>query len=169
MHERETIAAARAGSRAAAEQLFDRHWAAAWRLAYAFTRDRPTADDVAQDAFERAFSSLARFDGRSSFRTWLSRIVINRALTVQRQNGRMVLGLEPDAVSAPEHDSDILDAVGRLEPDRRAAVVLRYWLDLTPLEIAQLLELPVGTVHSRLARALAQLRTQLEVEHVERA
>src|SRR3954453_15286926 len=81
---------ARRGSRDAAAELFTRHWRAAWRAAYAVTGRRALADDVAQDAFERAFGALARFDERRPFAPWLHRIVVNRSLDLLRYEGRLV-------------------------------------------------------------------------------
>ncbi len=63
-------------------------------------------------------------------------------------------------------DDEIVRAVARLAADKRLIVALHYWLDYSTPEIARLLELPVGTVASRLSRALEELRTDLEAEHV---
>src|SRR5919108_1427547 len=83
---------ARSGSRDAAAELFSRHWRSAWRAAYAITGRRELADDVAQDAFERAFAALARFDEGRPFGPWLYRIVFNRCLDLLRAERRMVAG-----------------------------------------------------------------------------
>src|SRR5438045_9633552 len=83
---------ARRGSRDAAAELFGRHWRAAWRAAYVITGRRELADDVAQDAFERAFGALSRFDECRPFGPWLHRIVVNRCLDVLRTERRMVAG-----------------------------------------------------------------------------
>jgi RNA polymerase sigma-70 factor, ECF subfamily len=166
--DRQLVAEAAAGSRAAGSELFERHWDTAWRLAYSVSRDRAIADDIAQDAFERAFRGLASFNGRSSFRTWLCRIVANRAVDVAR-GARPWVELEEAATLAPESedeavdDRDVLDAVAALPLERRTVVALRYWGRFTPPEIAEVLDLPVGTVHSRLARALTELRSRLDV------
>jgi RNA polymerase sigma-70 factor, ECF subfamily len=160
----ELVAEARAGSRDAAAELFERHWPTAWRVAFALTGTAAGAEDVAQDAFERAFSALRSFNGRCAFSTWLCRIVVNRALNVRRSEARLV-HVEADAVGlgeVPTGGSEVADAVARLPMDRRAVVVMRYWLGFAPNEIAAILDLPVGTVHSRLARALADLRKELE-------
>jgi RNA polymerase sigma-70 factor (ECF subfamily) len=160
-----------AGSKEAAAELFRRHWSPSWRAAYAITASRASADDVAQDAFQRAFHALASFDGRRSFAAWLHRIVVNRALDLMRSERRLV-GLvasdeaTADAVEEKLRDRELFAALAALEPERRAVVALRYWLDYSPAEIAELLELPVGTVSSRLSRALQELRTQLEANHV---
>jgi RNA polymerase sigma-70 factor, ECF subfamily len=165
--DRRLVGRARRGSEDAVRSLFQRHWERAWSAAFALTGSRTLADEVAQDAFERAFASLGRFKGESAFSTWLFRIVVNRALDVARREHRTA-PTDPGTLALehrqPEPDPDLEAAVARLRPDRRTVVVLRYWLDLTPPEIAAVLALPVGTVHSRLARALADLRSHLEVE-----
>src|SRR5919202_5580783 len=88
---------ARRGAREAAGELFSRHWPAAWRAAYAVTGRRAMADDVAQDAFERAFAALSRFDARRPFAPWLHRIVVNRALDLLQRAaaGRRCRAREP--------------------------------------------------------------------------
>jgi RNA polymerase sigma-70 factor (ECF subfamily) len=124
------------------------------------------ADDIAADAFERAFSALNRFDRRRPFAPWLHRIVVNRALDLLRAERRLVGGeLGPERVAEPEldgGDAELLDAVQALSLQRRAVIILRYGVGMTPTEIARILDLPIGTVNSRLARALEQLRGDYE-------
>lgn len=169
------MAAAAAGSERAGEELFARHWVAAWRLALSVTGSAAAADDIAQDAFERAFRGLADFNGRSSFRTWLSRIVVNRAVDVVRRQERSKSLEVAESLSASRSDDevlsdrDVLDAVAALAPERRTVVALRYWAEHSPAEIAEILDLPLGTVHSRLGRALTDLRSRLETSDVHRA
>lgn len=161
--DRELVEDARRGSHEAAGALFDRHWARAWQVAFTLAGDTETAEDVVQDAFERAFAGLPEFNGRSSFGTWLYRIVVNRALNVRRSERRVLP--TPDRVDAGASAGaapPLADIVRGLPEERRTPIVLRYWLDYTPTEIAELLDVPVGTVHSRLARGLAQLRRHLE-------
>src|SRR2546429_7791044 len=83
---------ARRGSRDAAAELFTRDWRAAWRGAYVVTGRRELADDVAQDAFGRAFAALPRFGERRPFGPWLHRIVVNRCLDLLRTGRRLVSG-----------------------------------------------------------------------------
>ena len=164
------VARARGGSREAAAELFERYWGAAWRAAYAVTGRRAMADDVAQDAFERAFAALGRFDERRPFGPWLHRIVVNRALDLLRSERRLV-GEVAEAAWVDVRDGDValLDAVSALPLQRRVVVVLRFGLGLTPSAIAEVLGVPVGTVSSRLARALVQLRAHYEESGVGRA
>lgn len=170
MTDSQLIQAARGGSRDAAGELFARHWPAAWRAALALTRRRDMAEDVAQDAFERAFAALGRFDEGRPFGPWLHRIVVNRALDLLRAERRLI-GLDgaDEALAGDDcgsGDRALLALVGRLSPERRAVVVLRYGLGYPPPEIARMLGLRVGTVNSRLARALDDLRTTLSAADV---
>src|SRR4051794_14303866 len=98
------VRAACAGDRDAAGVLFGRYWQSAWRVAYGVTGRRALADDVAADAFERAFAALGRFDERRAFLPWLHRIVVNRALDLLRAERRLV-GSEPlEDAEAPATD-----------------------------------------------------------------
>jgi RNA polymerase sigma-70 factor (ECF subfamily) len=122
--DRELVAQAVAGSVIAGEELFSRHWLAAWRLAFSVTGDAAAADDVSQAAFERAFRGLANFNGRSSFRTWLSRIVLNQSIDLARQQSRLE-PLDPAQTPAPEwsddeaaRDRDLFDALLALPLER---------------------------------------------------
>jgi RNA polymerase sigma-70 factor, ECF subfamily len=172
------VRAACAGDRDAAAALFRRYWLPAWRVAYGITGRRAMADDIAADAFERAFAALGRFDDRRPFVPWLHRIVANRALDLLRAERRLVGGdaaldaAEPRLHELTGGDAELLEAVRDLPLQRRAVVILRYGIGMTPAEIAGVLDVPVGTVHSRLARALDQLRdenTEIEDGDVERA
>lgn len=162
---------ARAGSREAAEELVERHWRPAWRLARGITGDGGLAEDVVQESMLAALNSLHRFEpARAAFGTWLHRITVNRALNVARRGRRhagldaaMGIAADPDA---PFLDAAFLAAIAALRPAHRAVVVLRYGLDYSPPEIADVLEIALGTVNSRLARALETLRETMETPHV---
>lgn len=163
------VRAACGGDGDAAAALFRRHWQPAWRVAFGITGRRAMADDIAADAFERAFAALGRFDERRPFAPWLNRIVVNRALDVLRSERRLIGGelpFEPAAAAGGDADGDreLLEAVQALPLQRRAVVILRYGVGMSPAEIAAVLDVPVGTVHSRLARALDQLREERGVE-----
>jgi RNA polymerase sigma-70 factor, ECF subfamily len=164
--DQQLVEKAREGSSRARARLFQRNWDAAWARAYAVTGRREMAEDVTQDAFERAFAALEGFDGRAAFRTWLLRIVTNRALDVVKREARVVpldSIAEPavDWVDASGDRGAMQQAVATLPTDRRVVVVMRYWLDMPVTEIAASLSVPEGTVHSRLARALDDLRSHL--------
>jgi RNA polymerase sigma-70 factor (ECF subfamily) len=162
------VRAAQRGSQEAIEALFRRHWRQAHRAAYLVVRDPDAAEDIAQEAFLSALRALDRFDRRRPFRPWLHRIVVNRAIdhararTLRREVGEDAVA-EP---AAPEAhfgiDADLSAALADLDPEQRAAVVLRYLLDYTPGEISRMLGVPRGTVNSRLRRGLDHLADTLE-------
>jgi RNA polymerase sigma-70 factor (ECF subfamily) len=162
------VRAAQRGSEEAIEALFRRHWRRAHRAAYLIVRDADAAEDIAQEAFLAAVRALDRFDRRRPFRPWLHRIVVNRAIdhararTLRREVGEEAV-VEP-AAAEPEGglDPDLSAALAELDPEQRAAIVLRYLLEYTPGEIGKMLELPRGTVNSRLRRGLDRLAASLE-------
>lgn len=145
--------------------IFDRHWHRVWRAAYAVTGDRELASDAAQDAFIRAGPTLGRFDRSRPIEPWLVRIAVNRAIDLvrarRREAGEDELP-EPFAFDPPLPDEELAAAIEALGPERRAVIALHYWLDYTTPEIAEILGVPLGTVNSRLARALRDLRHELE-------
>ena len=165
------IRAAQKGSEPAVEELFARHWGAAYRAALLVTGDRSAAEDIAQEAFLAALRALPRFDLRRPLRPWLHRIVVNRAIDWSRARAlRNEVGgdLAADAASSPETggalDEGLAAALMSLGAEQRAVVVMRYLLELTPGEIASALELPRGTVNSRLRRGLDALAEFVEEE-----
>jgi RNA polymerase sigma-70 factor, ECF subfamily len=162
---------AQRGSAAALEQLFRAHWNRAYRAALLVVGDAAAAEDIAQESFLAAVRALDRFDRRRPFGPWLHRIVVNRAIDWGRARAlRRELALdgvaEPAAVAAAvrggERTEELAGALASLVPEQRAVIVLRYLLDYTPGEIAELLDLPRGTVNSRLRRGLDRLGGELE-------
>jgi RNA polymerase sigma-70 factor, ECF subfamily len=151
------------------EALFRAHWAPAHRAAYLIVRDAAAAEDIAQEAFLSAIRALDRFDRRRPFGPWLHRIVVNRAIDWSRSRTLRREVAEPIETEAPEPvaegwSDEIVAALGVLDADQRAAVVLRHMLEYTPGEIADVLDLPRGTVNSRLRRALDRLAVELGEE-----
>ena len=137
------------------------------------------AEDVAQEAFVQAYVKLRTFAGGSAFYTWLYRIAVNAAISKRRrrreqtsvESKRDELGLEPlddgeradERMLRMERAAQVQRALARLSEEHRTILVLREIDDCDYDEIAQILQLPVGTVRSRLHRARLQLKEQLEV------
>jgi RNA polymerase sigma-70 factor, ECF subfamily len=162
------VRAAQGGSERAVEELFARHWPDAYRTALLIAHDRTAAEDIAQEAFLAALRALPRFDRGRPLRPWLHRIVVNRAIDWARAR-RLRREVDVDGVAelaAPPAAElglgELGAAIARLSPEHRAVVVMRYLLDLTPGEIAAMLDLPRGTVNSRLRRGLDALGGVLE-------
>ena len=162
--ERRLIADAADGSIAAVEELYRRHWRPAYRAAYLIARDASAAEDIAQEALLAALQRLELFDRARPFAPWLHRIVANRALDYARARAlrQTTSAGEPACEDPVPLDDTLLAALGTLTLDHRAVVVLRYLLDYTPGEIATMLELPRGTINSRLRRALDALAEVVE-------
>ena len=185
--ERTLIARGQEGDRAAFNALVEKYQSAAYALALRMLGDPDTAADVTQEAFFSAYRALATFHG-SSFRAWLLRIVSNGCYDVFRARGRQpVTSLEAllehddssssdsrlpttmvDPSWSPEETalrgetiSTIEAALLLLPPDQRMAVVLCDIQGMAYEEVARIMETPLGTVKSRIARARAQLRTLL--------
>jgi RNA polymerase sigma-70 factor, ECF subfamily len=162
------IRGAQAGREADLEELFRRHWRRAYRAAYLIVHDHAAAEDIAQEAFVAAIRTLDRFDRRRPFGPWLGRIVTNRAIDWTRaRTARREIDQEPEDVPGRHagaelgYSDELVGAMASLRPEHRAVVVMRYVLEYTPGEIARALELPRGTVNSRLRRALDALDAQL--------
>jgi RNA polymerase sigma-70 factor (ECF subfamily) len=164
---------ARRGDQDAVRLLVDQYQRRVVGLAWGLLGNRSDAEDAAQDAFLRAFRSLRTFKGRSSFRTWLFQIAINTARTFRRtREGRP----EDSVGGAAEFDAtaaagqleqqvvardQVRRAMGTLPADLREAVVLRDINGLDYREIAEMLDIPIGTVMSRLHRGRKAMQRAL--------
>ena len=180
MHERddrELVAAAQhGGPRDALDALLRRHYDLVHAVCRRIAGGTRGADDAAQEAMIGIIHGLPRFDGRSSVSTWMYRIATNAALDELRRRRRRPALHVVDDDGPPHEEMDPVahrrvdavvdrlaldDALGRLPDEFRAAVVLRDVADLDYAEIAKVLDVPVGTVKSRIARGRAQLVTML--------
>jgi RNA polymerase sigma-70 factor (ECF subfamily) len=161
------IRGALAGSEADVELLFRRHWPRAYRAAFLIVHDHAAAEDIAQEAFVAAIRRLDRFDRRRPFAPWLGAIVANRAIdwvrarAARRESADQGLELASSPDPVGRYSENVLAALAALSPEHRAVVVMRYVLEYTPGEIARALELPRGTVNSRLRRGLDALEPRL--------
>jgi RNA polymerase sigma-70 factor (ECF subfamily) len=167
-----TLKAAQRGDRQACDALLRLHQPMIWAICRRITGDDHSAADAAQEAMIAVVKNLARFDGRSSVRTWMYRIATNAALDELRRRRRRPdvatddflgthAGTSADASRAVDDRLLIDEALGRLPVDFRAAVVLRDLVDLDYAEIGDLLDIPAGTVRSRIARGRRHLAESL--------
>lgn len=167
------VTAAREGDRAAVDALLRRHYPRLRALCGRLTGDPSDADDACQEALVALVRGLPRFDGRSSFATWAYRVATNTCLDELRRRRRRPLlptredDAQPSMDGPPAAGTDVGDrvaarldvdaALAQLAPEFRAAVVLRDLCQLSYDEIAHVLDVPVGTVRSRIARGRAAL------------
>ena len=176
LEEHELVERAKRGDEEAYEQIVRAHDAIAFRTAYLIVGDAAEAQDAAQQAFVNAFYALPRFRSGAPFRPWLLRIVANEARNRRRWAGRrsaLVLragqedisgGAAPSpeaAVLEAEQRSELLAAVNTMREDDHLVIACRFFLDLSEEETASALGWRLGTVKSRLHRALGRLRAEL--------
>ena len=181
--EAQLVERARNGDVAAFERLVRAHQEVAFRTAWVVSGRADDAEDAAQEAFVKAFAAMPRFRAGAAFRPWLLTIVANEARNRRRSASRreaLVLRLadsgrpgdaapSPEsAVLADERRRSLLDGMVRLPDHDREVIALRYLLDLSEAEAAAVLGVPVGTVKSRLSRAVVRLRTELGAGEVTR-
>jgi RNA polymerase sigma-70 factor, ECF subfamily len=177
------VVAAKNGDEQAFETLFKRHQQRVLRVVMRYTRVREDAEDIVQQSFHKAFVHLCRFEGKSSFSTWLTRIAINEALMFLRSIGAVrelavgdcnnaegsVGGVQiPDSSPDPEtsytrrEGSELLfKALASLRPGMRTAVTLRDLCELSTNETARRMGLSVGAVKARIFHGRRKLRERL--------
>lgn len=173
MSDRELIRLARCGDASALEQLFERHYRTAYRIAFRWCGTRQDAEDAAQEVFIKVARGLKTFQENSSFTTWLHRIVVNTALDQHRRNATRVRLAADAAREAPPEaapaaadcDADrAWEAVGRLPEKQRAALLLVFGEGLSHREAAAALGCPEVTVSWRIHQARKRLGKMMESE-----
>ncbi len=156
-------------------EIVTRYQALALRTAYVIVRDDDAAQDVAQEAFVKAYRALDRFRPGAPLRPWLLRIVANEAINRAKAASRhpaMDLALAEsraaDPAGSPEEQAlaserreTVVYALNRMKEEDRLVIAYRYFFDLSEVEMADALGVARGTVKSRLSRALTRLREEL--------
>jgi RNA polymerase sigma-70 factor (ECF subfamily) len=180
--ERDAIERLRRGDIDGLEVLVRRYQLQAVRAAVLITRDRALAEDIVQSAFLRAYQRIDQFDASRPFAPWFLRSVVNDAVKAAQRSGRQVplsdadsaildragADLDPEAlVERLDAARSIRAAIDLLSPEQRAAVVLRYYLELSDAETAERLAAPVGTIKWRLHAARSRLRQLLRADDLE--
>ena len=182
----ELVERAKRGDRRAFRMLVDRHKHMVFNVALRMLRNREDAEDAAQEAFLRAFRSIGTFRGQAKFSSWLVRIAINVSLSfAERAHAKQTFAEFQD--EADEADAHFVDArmnpeeiasrndfgeriralVGTLPPRYRAVITLYYLEERSYQEVAEILEIPLGTVKTHLHRAKEHLRKSI-LEHYHR-
>lgn len=179
-HEQQAIERLKMGDINALTPLVEAYQGRALRTAYLITQDQKLAEDVTQTAFVRVFDSIHQFDISRRFAPWFLRIVSNiavqsaqkqawviplDAMTDDRDEWLSLADWLPDTNLSPETQVEMLELqaqiqalLKKLSPEQRAVIVLRYYVDFSEEEMAQALDVPQGTVKSRLFNARKQLR-----------
>jgi RNA polymerase sigma-70 factor, ECF subfamily len=184
--DQELVSRAQAGSEAAYRELLGRYQRPVFSIIYRMVRDREQAEDLAQEAFVKVFNNIARYDPRYKFSSWIFKIASNLTIDFLRKKEPDTVSIDgsryartPDEeeatritvesreqtpeefVEARELGADIESAIGELRPDYRTAILLRH-VDGRPYEeIAEIMEIPLGTVKTYIHRARSELRETL--------
>ena len=165
----QVVARFQGGDESAFDELVRRHRRAAYRLAHRLTGGHADADDIAQEAFLRAYRSLGRFRGEASFRTWLTRIVMNLAFNA-RQARRADAPIEEARLEARDEGAapaetllrgQVRAAVGALPPRQRQVLVLKVYEGLKFIEIAEAAGISTGTAKATFFQAVQGLKKRL--------
>jgi RNA polymerase sigma factor (sigma-70 family) len=175
--EQELVERARQGDNAAFQDLVERYQQLALRVAYVITHDQGEAEDSAQEAFVKAHRALGRFRAGSPFRPWLLTIVSNEArnrrtsgtrraaLALRAEQARPSGGAAPSPEAAAlesEQRRLVLDAMNSLDEKDRSVLAFRYFMDMNEADMAAALGVAKGTVKSRLSRAQARLKQEID-------
>jgi len=174
-NEQELVNLSKNGDHNAYRQLVERNMKQAYNLAYRYVGNHDDAEDVAQDAFVRAYRSLKYFRGDAEFSTWLYRIVTNTALNrvkqLQRMNTHetpiteattMMAGYDHGSMQSFDRTAHIERALHELPTLQRAVVILRHLNGLSTKQVSGILRCSEGTVKTHLHRAIKKMKSKLE-------
>lgn len=173
--ERKLVQRIQAGDRKAFEHLLDLYETRVYRLALRFTNSVADAEDVTQEIFLAVYRSLASFKGNSALGTWIYRVAMNHCLEFRRKRKLDSIPLEEEIMlassdwrddpfqSANRHEltKKVEEALNCLSPLHRDVIILHELQGMTYQEVAAALNVPVGTVKSRLSNAFRRLRDLL--------
>ncbi len=184
MNEHEAIAQLKNGDVRGLEVLVRKFQLDGVRIALSVIQDLGTAEEIVQEAFIRVYQRIEQFDETRSFRSWFLRIVVNDSLKVVAQQKRMVplekvvpreesgtggnehsedLSFEQDEFSIAHEDADLLrEVLKSLSPEHSTVLYLKYYLEMADEEIGEIVDVPTGTVKSRLHAAKRQVRCLLQ-------
>ena len=167
-NEARLVKRAKQGDMHAFEELIIQHEKIVYNVALRMMNHSEDAKDISQEVFLKAYRNIGNFDERSQFSTWIYRITANTCIDeMRKRKGRQSFSLEEELESEEgsmlreEQKSEILQALESLSPEHKVAVILRDIKGLSYEEIAEILELTLGTVKSRISRGRNQLKQEI--------
>ena len=172
LSEEKLLADARAGDQTSFERLIEPHIGLGYRLAAAMLNDASQAEDAVQEATLRAWRSIRQLRSSAQIRGWFLSIVANRSRSMRSTRWWSVIRLpgplwrSPSPTEALDRHQDLAIALGRLSAEERAAVLLRFYEDMTSREVGQALGITASAARSRIRRALQRLRVDLAEEEL---
>ncbi len=164
----DTLSRAKDGDQTAFADLVREHQAMVFSLAHYFSRDRATAEDLAQEVFIHLYQNLGSIESPAHLKFWLRRVTSHRCIDYARKQRMKTVSVDdaPEPVAPSDFRDSLMTAalrriVATLPEKPRLVVTLRYQEDLDPSEIAELLGMPLNTVKSHLRRSLVILREKV--------
>ena len=170
MDSNEKIKLAQKGDDNAFYELISERKGQLYKTAFAYVKNKEEALDIVSDTVYKAYISIKKLKEPSLFNTWLTRILINTSLDCINKSSRAISYKENVSSEAKEilkDDEKIIDlklAVDKLQGKYKTIVILKYFQDMTLMEIAKILQCPLGTVKTNLHKALEELRLDLKEE-----
>jgi RNA polymerase sigma factor (sigma-70 family) len=151
------------------ERLCETTYTRVFRAAFLILGNRQEALDVAQETFARAFARWGKVRAMESPEGWLIKVAVNQSISLRRRAWRRAFGPPPEVPSDPPEASDpaLASALGALTPAQRAAVIVRYYLDMSVQDASQALGKRPGTVRALTSQGVARLREILGPEWLE--
>ncbi|MEH7385268.1 sigma-70 family RNA polymerase sigma factor [Bacillus sp. JJ1521] len=166
------VAKAKKGNNRAFQVLIDTEKTKLYKMAFLYMKNEDDALEVFQETVYKALASLKDLKNDTYFSTWITRILINTAIDQLRRKKR-VIPMERDFLESKtpsytdkQTDSDLMDAIKRLDEKYKTVLVLRFYRDFTVKQIAEFLDCPEGTVKTNIHRGIALLRDQLKEDIV---
>jgi RNA polymerase sigma-70 factor, ECF subfamily len=163
---------AKKGDKKAFAQLIEAEKTKLYRTAFLYTKNKDDSLDIVQETIYKALISIKNLKEPTYFSSWLMRILINTSLDLIKKKKKVVsVDFEIDA-STPSREANIVDrlelftAIDRLNERYKSIIILKYYQDKTLKQIAEILDLPEGTVKSNLHRAIQELRILLKEDCV---
>lgn len=141
-----------------------------YKTAYAYVKNKEDALDIVSDTVYKAYISIKKLKDPSLFNTWLTRILINTSLDCINKSSRVESfkeNINSEVYEIPKDDEQIIDlktAVDKLQGKYKTIVILKYFQDMTLMDIAKTLQCPIGTVKTNLHKALEELRLDFKEE-----
>lgn len=166
-----TVKRAINGDEKAFIQLIEQQKEKLYKIAYAYVKNEQDALDIVQETVYKAYISIDTLKKPKYFNTWLTRILINISINTLKKNKNIIYlqeeAIAEDSVSIEDREGqmDILNELEKLDSKYKDVIVLKYFDDLTIKEIAQVLEIPIGTAKTYLNRGLSSLRISIGKEN----
>jgi RNA polymerase sigma-70 factor (ECF subfamily) len=177
MNDIDTVIKAQKGDDIAFSELIKCHKENLYKVAFAYLKNEEEALDIVSDTIYKVYMDIDKLKNPQFFNTWITRILINKAINRLKKNKRIILVDEYEKIDNLNYNSsdigtdvpkciDLYNAIDSLNVKSRTIIILKYFQDMTISEISKVLEVPEGTVKVYIHRSLKKLKIQLKEEFI---